>query len=388
MTRTVFISSCIRGMEELRSGARTAIEALGLMPIMVEDLSAASTTPRGACLDGVRRSDIVVLIVGPRYGDPLPSGLSATEEEVAEARRIGKPVIVLKVRGDIDVRQAAFLRRLGDWYGGSFYREVGSRDDLIRELVSALQDHQRAPDLQVLAGMVAKRLECVALGYRARGIVNLRPRLSLAWVPAAADGLVDEAVLFGSLPDAAVDLLVAGPHHLVEQRPRVVRERDRLVLCEGSTQTSVLGLEAILWMDGSVAIGAPVPRTGEGRMQEALADMLHVPPALVQQQLGRMMAFAGGVTAVLDPDGVVRQGMLQIVLENLGMAHLKDPPGGSRHQGIPIRSLHGHDVLSAPSRPIRFARADLRHDSGQIARLVGYLQRGSEEAAVGGEGVQ
>lgn len=43
-----------------------------------------------------RRSDALLLLVGPRYGARRESWVSATEDEFDEARRRGKPILVLR----------------------------------------------------------------------------------------------------------------------------------------------------------------------------------------------------------------------------------------------------------------------------------------------------
>ena len=51
-----------------------------------EYFTASGATPQQTCLAGVRWADVVILLVGSRYGDRQDSGLSATHEEYREAR--------------------------------------------------------------------------------------------------------------------------------------------------------------------------------------------------------------------------------------------------------------------------------------------------------------
>src|SRR6185295_20078467 len=81
----VFVSSLISGMEPLRRAARDAISTLGHQPVMAEDFAARVSSPQVACLGDLRQADLVVLILGDRYGDIQASGLSATHEEYREA---------------------------------------------------------------------------------------------------------------------------------------------------------------------------------------------------------------------------------------------------------------------------------------------------------------
>ena len=74
----VFVSSLISGMEAERAAVKDAIETLGHQPLMAEDFGARPSSPQITCLHGVREADVVVLVLGPRYGSRQPSGISAT----------------------------------------------------------------------------------------------------------------------------------------------------------------------------------------------------------------------------------------------------------------------------------------------------------------------
>ena len=82
----IFISSLITGMEPIRAAAKEAIEQLGHQPVMAEQFIASPNSPQVACLQGLRQSGLVILILGEHYGATQPSGLSATHEEYREAR--------------------------------------------------------------------------------------------------------------------------------------------------------------------------------------------------------------------------------------------------------------------------------------------------------------
>lgn len=141
----VFISSLITGFEDFRQAARDAVTTLRHEPVMAEDFGAKPTSPQISCLDGVRRADAVVLILGERYGWPQPtSGISATHEEYREARG-RKPIFVFLQQGvDPDLEQTKFLAETQAWEGGLFRASFSNSDDLEREIIRALVDHQLA----------------------------------------------------------------------------------------------------------------------------------------------------------------------------------------------------------------------------------------------------
>jgi hypothetical protein len=71
----VFISSVIAGFQPFRDAASRAARTLRHEVIKAEDLGAAPESPQRLCLAGVRKADVVVLILGARYGEIQASGL-------------------------------------------------------------------------------------------------------------------------------------------------------------------------------------------------------------------------------------------------------------------------------------------------------------------------
>jgi hypothetical protein len=134
----IFISSLITGMEDLRRAAKDAVSVLGHEPVMAEDFGALPSSPQIACLDGVRRSGAVILILGQRYGSKQAAGLSATHEEFREARE-RCPVLVF-VQGGVSPEpdQAAFITEVQGWGNGlmrdSFTTPADLKDKVTRAL--------------------------------------------------------------------------------------------------------------------------------------------------------------------------------------------------------------------------------------------------------------
>lgn len=116
----IFISSLINNMESQRVSAATAINDLGHEPIRAESYPASPDSPQSACLSGVRDSDLVILILGEKYGFIQDSGLSATHEEYREAKE-RKPVLAFIQTGvDFDKKQSAFVEEVQDWSSGQY----------------------------------------------------------------------------------------------------------------------------------------------------------------------------------------------------------------------------------------------------------------------------
>jgi len=131
----VFVSSLIAGFLEERAAAKSAIETLRHEPIMAEDFGAQPNSPQIACLQGLRSADLVVLILGERYGQPQASGLSATHEEYREAKG-SKPVLAFVQEGvSPEPEQSAFIQEVQEWEGG-FFRVSFSDPENLRTLIT------------------------------------------------------------------------------------------------------------------------------------------------------------------------------------------------------------------------------------------------------------
>ncbi|MDE0613665.1 MAG: DUF4062 domain-containing protein [bacterium] len=136
----VFVSSVVAGYEEYRHISLRAIDAEGHTPVVMETTSVASPeTPQVACLDAIEGSDVVVFLLGKRYGHVQSSGMSATHEEWEHARAIGKKVLVFKEDVDIvESEQVALLEEVEDWVDGRFRTTFSDDADLAIKLVAAL----------------------------------------------------------------------------------------------------------------------------------------------------------------------------------------------------------------------------------------------------------
>lgn len=140
--RRVFISSVMDGYVEQRAAARAAVELLGLHPVMAESFGARPYSPQRACLEGVQESDVVVLLLGRRYGFIAQSGKSVTEEEFACARERGIPILVFLENVTREPEQEGFVRRISSYEEG-FHRVTFStpaelKDQVIKALSASL----------------------------------------------------------------------------------------------------------------------------------------------------------------------------------------------------------------------------------------------------------
>ncbi len=96
MTPNVFISSTIADLHYLRDALREAVEELTYRPVMSDYGEVgyiSSATAVDSCYRTVRQSQLVVLVVGRRYGTVDKDGLSITHREFLSAQESRIPII-------------------------------------------------------------------------------------------------------------------------------------------------------------------------------------------------------------------------------------------------------------------------------------------------------
>ena len=140
----IFISSLISGYGEFRDAATHGITSLGHDVIRAEDFGASPQSPQITCLEGVRRADVVVLIVGADYGVVQESGRSATHEEYVEARERCPVVIMVQSGVQQDVRQTAFLEEVRGWSSGHYTENFADLEELRDSVTRALHQLELA----------------------------------------------------------------------------------------------------------------------------------------------------------------------------------------------------------------------------------------------------
>ncbi|WP_435122582.1 DUF4062 domain-containing protein [Micromonospora tulbaghiae] len=138
----VFISSVTYSLgDERRSLARILSVVPPYEPLRFEDFVSQDRSSRDACLAGVEACDVYVLLLGPRYGQPLAdSGIAPTEEEFTLAQRLGKPILVFtkSVNEPDEPRQLEFKRRVEHYVNGRFRKSFTDPESLNVAVLAAL----------------------------------------------------------------------------------------------------------------------------------------------------------------------------------------------------------------------------------------------------------
>lgn len=93
-TVTIFVCGTYSDLSHERGAILDAIQRMGLRHRSMELFGARSERPIKTCFEEVRGSDILVVIVGDRYGSIVPGlGISYSEAEYDEGYRLGKPCL-------------------------------------------------------------------------------------------------------------------------------------------------------------------------------------------------------------------------------------------------------------------------------------------------------
>src|SRR5690349_21641750 len=92
---TVFVCSTFSDLGQERDRVLDAIDRLKLQHDSMEFFGARASQPIETCLKEVQASDVLVVIVGHRYGSLVPNlGISYSQAEYDEGFKLNKPCLV------------------------------------------------------------------------------------------------------------------------------------------------------------------------------------------------------------------------------------------------------------------------------------------------------
>ncbi len=141
--RQIFISSTMRDLQEERRRAADTIRSLGATPRFFERFSSPSD-PQGIYLPEVARADAVVLILGERYGEPVPTDAearSATHIEYDEAIGAYKSVLVYRKEDpelEREPKLRSFISQLEAKHTVARFHDLRELDALVKEGITSL----------------------------------------------------------------------------------------------------------------------------------------------------------------------------------------------------------------------------------------------------------
>lgn len=366
----VFVSSVMNGFEEYRKAAFDAIEMLGHEIVSAELFPSSTSSSRLACLEGVRRADLVVLVLGASYGwSGTSSGLSPTHEEYREAKDQGKVLAFIQTGVDREPQQDVFIQEVQDWDHGLFRGREFSTPEELRPLVArALHEHALAQasqpvDVDELVAIADGLIPQPDRGYMRTGGTLFH--LAIAGGPAKAilrpTQLEDPQLtkwLFGQLTQSD-----AGYFDYRQGTDDGI---------EGSTLALSQGKSAALRLDerGSLLLSVPVAH-GEGSFGQLIQEN-------IEQAIEKALTFADMVLEHVDEKHRIARIVLAADLETNDFAPWRTAQenrqnrdsGTMRMNQAADRERPVH--LQPPDRP----RAALRSDRRRLAEdLLTLLRR-------------
>jgi hypothetical protein len=218
----MFISSLISGMEAERKSAKKIIKRLGHEAVTAEDFSAQPNSPQISCLQGLRQSGLVVLILNELYGETQASGISATHEEYREAKETRPVIAFIKQAANREASQQEFIAEVSNWSQGVFRESYNSVEDLEDKLTKALHSWEvnqaSAPvDDEALSKYAIVALQNARNGF-SRSYSSNTPDLLVSIISGPSQAILrpsqmeDEALAEKLLPAA-----LFGPHKIFDK---------------------------------------------------------------------------------------------------------------------------------------------------------------------------
>jgi hypothetical protein len=214
-TQTVFICGTYFDLSADRGAILDAVQRLQLHLHSMEFFGARPERPIETCLSEVRESDVLVVVVGHRYGTLVPElEISYSEAEYEEGYRLNKPCLVY-IRDDVPTdpklleQDPRKIELLGKWRARLEERHTPAHFREVDKLAV-----QVAVDL----GRTIRRLEEASAPRRLKDdelnpkIDNPAAQRKPRWRVRSCQRFGDEArqLLYGLVTDPAGNLIVAG----------------------------------------------------------------------------------------------------------------------------------------------------------------------------------
>jgi hypothetical protein len=359
----VFISSVVRDFTAFRDAAASAAKVLGHEVLRSEDIPAGPDTAERACLDLVRKSDVVVTLLGARYGAPTARAQSPTHQEYAEARAMNKDVLAFVHRGvEPEASQKAFIGEVRAWATGSAIASFAAPEELRDAVIRSLKELE----LSRAAGRVDPE-ELVARGRRR--------------TEAVARSLHERSLIVAVTPGPSTPLL--RPTQMAEREVQRELERDALygkpsVLVAGAETRATLDRgslvvaqdrgRVVLDADGTLVIAGPAETPDDFMASLIQEDIV--------ERLAAALRFAGATLDRLDTGGRVTDVAPIAAFARLGYTGWRTRAEAQRERGrMTMNVQHGDDLVVVTLRPPSRRRRALTADATEIAEDLTQLLR-------------
>lgn len=361
----VFVSSVIRGYERYRDAAAEAVESLGYSVVRAEDFGARTETPQQACLEAARESDLTVVLLGARYGEPQDSGLSPTHEEFREARDHGAVAVFIEQDIEPVPPQQEFIREAREWTTGHQTGSFKTPDELRSKVTRIVHKHALRQEAgEVEPEDLAERARALLPSRASRSssrlyvVVTCGPRREVLPPSRSSDRdfikAVKQRALFG--PEELFASSEGTKDRQVDDGI-VFEQRDRSIHVTS---------------EGSVRVALPAVR----RDRDARSGLPVLIEENLREDLASALGFAGWVLEEIDPVHRLSELLAMAAIEGGGALGWKTR---AEHAACPNRvshSLHQAELVVVPADPPSRRRPAIRAARDEIAAdLTARLRR-------------
>lgn len=354
-------------MEVFRDAAAEGARILRHEVTRAEDFGASPASPQETCLAGVRQSDVVILLVGERYGFIQPSGLSATHEEYEEAKDRKDILIFVQEGVTREPRQNELLGEVQAWATGQYTDGFETADELRDKVTERLHSLELSRQAGVVDEPEIMERAMVLLPQNIHGLGG-----GASLLLAIAGGPKQQVLRPTELedPDLAKDLM----------RESTYGQFAVLDPGEGThpkLEGSVLSIEQAnayvrLSELGEVVIAQPATKSGPRR---GFGDL----PALIEEDvLSKLETSLGLAGWILDRvDGPRRISDVVPVVAIEGGSYLAWKTRAEQSETPDVYSMNPtSDRAAVHLAPLTRKRAALTHDVARIGQdLVTLLRR-------------
>lgn len=370
----MFVSSVMKGFSPQRKAAQKAIESLRLTPVMAENFGAKPHSSQIACLEGVRASDIYVLVMGSRYGFVAQSGLSVTEEEFIEARSRGLPVLVFVQNVDREPKQQQFYERLGTYEAGYFIASFNEPNELQTKVTTALHDLIGQPGVALLAPAEAAAKVQTHLRTNRRGRQTL---LTVIIIPARYG---EEYVPLLRLGDESYQAEVAklamfGQSAIFQPQLgyRIADGPDYVEFTQENQRNDIAkGLQ--VHTDGVLILRSTVEAEGNDA-NFSLIKQYVINQNQVQRRLESFFSFADAHYATLQSSPLITSLYLSLTLNNINQKYFGHWPEHDPRGGMTLGMESIDDPLTVPTAPLKTSRVELAEGQKLAEKATAFLLR-------------
>jgi Domain of unknown function (DUF4062) len=322
-----------------------------------EDFRASPLSPQQVCLTGVREADVVMLLLGARYGTAQASGLSPTHEEYRAARG-SKPVLVFVQAGvSPEPDQDTFIKEVGTWEGGGYRQSFATPAALQAAVTRALHEWE----LSQQAGLVNEQ----ELTARAAGLLPRHATYAVGspMLHVMVAGAPAQQVLRpGDLDDPAL--------HRDMEREALHGQRPVFDTGQG-VQAAVRGItlaiqqanaEITLDEEGSVRVSRPGREAGGGARGSGIPSLIEED---VRARVADAIRYAGWLLDRVDRTHRLTRVALACRLDGVGYLPWRTRAEVAASPDRAAMNLSGTD--SADSPPVVLPRAALLYDGAAKA---------------------